>query len=40
MLTIHTTTDLISQFMTDLTYHPEILGPLEEEVLAVPGQEA
>lgn len=40
MVAIHATTDLVSHFMTDITYYPEILGPLEEEILAVRGQEA
>lgn len=40
MVAIHATTDLVSHFMTDITYYPEILGPLEKEILAVRGQEA
>ncbi|PSN61609.1 cytochrome P450 monooxygenase [Corynespora cassiicola Philippines] len=39
LVAIHSTTDLISQFMVDVARNPEIIAPLKEEILGVLGTE-
>ncbi|PSN72410.1 cytochrome P450 monooxygenase [Corynespora cassiicola Philippines] len=39
LVAIHTTSDLVSQLMTDLSLHPEIIPDLKEEVVRVLGEE-
>ena len=39
LVAIHTTSDLVSQLMTDLSLHPEIIPDLKEEIVRVLGEE-